>query len=121
LRITASGSSFPAAENSLSIIHEVGEFRYAPLVCDELKLVAELVRDRQTSNRLRELIRRRGHDDRRHRAPAVPSDRAISDAAACTERAQLDSCSMTRAAMSSAGISPRSIARSFPGRTRADA
>ena len=31
LRITASGSSFPAAENSLSIIHEVGDFRYAPL------------------------------------------------------------------------------------------
>jgi hypothetical protein len=33
---------FPAAENGLSVIHTVGDFRYAPLVCDDLKLVAEL-------------------------------------------------------------------------------
>jgi hypothetical protein len=33
---------FPAAANSLSVIHQVGDFRYAPLICDELKLVAEL-------------------------------------------------------------------------------
>jgi hypothetical protein len=34
--------SFPPAQNDLSVIHEVGAFRFAPLVCDELKLVAEL-------------------------------------------------------------------------------
>ena len=33
---------FPAAENGLSVVRRLGDFRYAPLVSDELKLVAEL-------------------------------------------------------------------------------
>ena len=32
----------PAGDESLSVIRRVGDFRFAPLVCEELKLVAEL-------------------------------------------------------------------------------
>lgn len=32
----------PEGENPFSVIRRVGDFRFAPLVCDELKLVAEL-------------------------------------------------------------------------------
>ncbi len=32
----------PVEPNGLSVIHRVADFRYAPLVCDELKLIAEL-------------------------------------------------------------------------------